>query len=103
MSNLTVRNSISPTSTCVMLATVLGSASINTYANMYTSEKAYVTPVKDLNKTNQTFSSVVSRSQYKSDEIDGLILKVFEKFEGNSKPLDDEFARILSDNILDLF
>lgn len=39
MSNLTVRNSISPTLTCVMLATVLGSASINTYANMYTSEK----------------------------------------------------------------
>ena len=103
MSSLTVRNSISPTLTGVMLATVLGSASINTYAKMYIPEPFYNTPAKDLNKTNQTFSSVISRSRDESQEIDSLIVKVFEKFGKDSKPLDDEFARILSDNILDLF
>ena len=53
-----------------------------------------------MKKSAQTFSSV---TETKSDSIDVMLVKVFDRMSKNTKTLDDDFARILSENILDLF
>ena len=57
----------------------------------------------DLNKTSKTFSALGVTNPTDVHEVDNLMLQVFEKISKNSKPLDPEFAKILSDNMLDLF
>lgn len=107
MSSLKIRETITPTLTGVILATALGSASINTYANKslpHNHEAFYkVATQNDLNKTAKTFSALELVNSSDVHEVDNLMLQVFEKISKNSKPMDPEFARILSDNILDLF
>ena len=107
MSSLRIRETITPTLTGVMLATALGSASINTYANKSLShnhEAFYkVATQNDLNKTSKTFSALGLLNPSDVHEVDNLMLQVFEKMSKNSKSMDPEFARLLSDNILDLF
>lgn len=106
MSSLNIRASITPTLTGVIFATALGSASISTYANHSMPshhEALYKTPQIDLNKTSQTFSSLVLSNQFDIHETDNLMIQVFEKISKDSKPLNEKFAKILSDNILDLF
>ena len=108
MSSLRISSSITPTLTGIIFATALGSASINTYASPninipHHHEAFYKTSQIDLNKTSQTFSSLALSNPSDIHEIDSLMLQVFEKISKDSKPLDEKFAKILSDNILDLF
>lgn len=106
MSSLRIRETITPTLTGVILATALSSASINTYANksLPHSDAFYkVAMPADLNKTSETFSALGLSNTSNVNEVDNLILQVFEKISKNSKPLDSDFAKILSDNMLDLF
>lgn len=107
MSSLSMSNSISPTLTGVILATALGSASFNSYAsylnNVHSSDTFHKTQELDLSKTSQTFSAISIDKDHEEVEIDNLMIEFFEKISKNSKPLDPEFAKILSDNMLDLF
>lgn len=107
MSSLRVRDTIAPTLTGVILATALSSASINTYANTsfsHNHDAFYKAAMPtDLNKTSKTFSALDVINASDVHEVDNLMLQVFDKISKNSKPLDPEFAKILSDNMLDLF
>ena len=107
MSSLRIRDTIAPTLTGVILASAVSSASINTYANKslsHTPEAFYKSVAQtDLNKTSKTFSALGVTNPTDVHEVDNLMLQVFEKISKNSKPLDPEFAKILSDNMLDLF
>lgn len=107
MSSLRISSSITPTLTGIVFATALGSASINTFANVAVTphhhEAFHKAPSIDLNSTAQTFSSVALTHPSQISEIDNLMLQVFENISKDSKPLDEKFAKILSDNLLDLF
>ncbi|EHU3426937.1 hypothetical protein ACT4ZY_13970 [Acinetobacter baumannii] len=108
MSSLRISASITPTLTGVMIATALGGASINAYPtpNMGIPphhEAFYKTSQFDISSTSETFSPLALSNSSEINEIDNLMLQVFEKISKDSKPLDEKFAKILSDNILDLF
>jgi len=105
MGSLRMCSSITPTLTGVMLATALGTASFNTHANanaLYAPD-IYKASKIDLSETSKTFSSLDITKKSEVLEIDSLLIQAFEKISKNSKPLDEDFAKILSDNILDLF
>jgi|GEM_PF-2213356 len=108
MGSLTVNHLTTPTLTGVMLATALGSMSFNTSAhqpNLPVHEYTYnrTSSRLDLNSTMETFTSVQYKSSDNSQELGKLIVNVFEKVASGAAPLSDDFAKILSDNILDLF
>lgn len=95
--NTASRNS--PTLSGIIMMSALAASptaqSHNTYYNPTKSDGHII-----MKKSAQTFSSV---TETKSDSIDVMLVKVFDRMSKNTKTLDDDFARILSENILDLF
>lgn len=51
-------------------------------------------------KTSQSSSSVY---EFKSEGAESMLVRVFERMSKDSMPLDEDFARVLSEDILDLF
>lgn len=51
-------------------------------------------------KSSQTFSDVV---EVKSESTGDMLVRVFERMSKESKPLDEDFARVLSEDMFDLF
>lgn len=90
----------SPTLSGIIMMSALAATSTahshnNNYYNPTKSDEHII-----MKKSAQTFSSV---TETKSDSIDVMLVKVFDRMSKNTKTLDDDFARILSENILDLF
>ncbi|ENV53872.1 MULTISPECIES: hypothetical protein [Acinetobacter] len=108
MTNLNIQKSIPPTLTGVMLVTAfLSSSSVISQSNHLSfkdsSEIFPKTHYVDLSKTPETFSAVSYATNHGEALLDDLMMDFFEKLSYESKPLDPEFAKILSDNILELF
>lgn len=109
MSNLQLRKSISPTLSRIVFATALSSACIAANANananlMHNSEINYTGGYQiNFGKTSHTSSSFLLTNDLEAYMVDDLMLQIFENISKDSKPLDEKFARILSENLLDLF
>ena len=89
----------SPTLSGIIMISALAAASTAHSHSSY-----YSSPTSDghiiVKKSAQTFSSL---TETKSDSVDVMLVEVFDRMSKNTKALDDDFARILSENILDLF
>lgn len=95
--NTASRNS--PTlSGIIMMSALAATSTAHSHNNYYNPTKSDGHII--MKKSAQTFSSV---TETKSDSIDVMLVKVFDRMSKNTKTLDDDFARILSENILDLF
>jgi|TARA_R110002124_G_C8944932_1_gene512925 hypothetical protein len=95
--NTASRNS--PTlSGIIMMSALAATSTAHSHNNYYNPTKSDEHII--MKKSAQTFSSV---TETKSDSIDVMLVKVFDRMSKNTKTLDDDFARILSENILDLF
>ncbi|WP_151956096.1 hypothetical protein [Acinetobacter guillouiae] len=107
MSNLQLTKSISPTLSRIVFATALSSACIAANANanlMHNSEINYTGGYQiNFGKTSHTSSSFLLTNDLEAYMVDDLMLQIFENISKDSKPLDEKFARILSENLLDLF
>lgn len=90
-------NSPSTLSNIVMI-TALATAPIQSYAGYYSQPKAEDHII--VKKASQTYSSI---EETQTASAEAMLVRVFERMNEGSKPLDDDFARVLSENILDLF
>lgn len=105
MSNLKFRKTISPTLSGIVIATVLSSGCVSANAKAIPNlDTGHIRGCQiNFGKTSHTPSSFLQTNELESYMIDDLMLQVFENISKDSKPLDEKFARILSDNLLDLF
>lgn len=90
-------NSPSTISGIIML-TALATTPAHSHANYFNQAKADNNII--MNKSSQTFSDVL---EVKVVSTEDLLVRVFEKMSRESRPLEEDFARILSEDMFDLF
>lgn len=89
-------NSPATLSGIIMMSALAVSSPAHSHSNYYASTNGHII----VKKSSQTFSAI---SETKSESIEVMLVKVFDRMSKNTKALDDDFARILSENIFDLF
>lgn len=107
MTSLSLRNSVTPSLTGVIIATALGSFSLNSHASssIHPNTHDIINKMEQVSSisTPGTFSSVDVKSSYLNDNLDNMIVELFEKISRDAKPLDADFSQLLSENFADLF
>ncbi|HFG6880740.1 MULTISPECIES: hypothetical protein [Acinetobacter calcoaceticus/baumannii complex] len=107
MSNLKLNRSVTPTLTGVIIATALGSFSLGDHANNLFNPSAHEIIQKkeylDNSFIPKTFTSVDVKDSNLNESLDNLIVNLFEKISLNAKPLEEDLAKLLSENLIDLF
>ncbi|WP_342370683.1 hypothetical protein [Acinetobacter sp. D009] len=106
MSNLRMSVSVAPTLTGVIFATALGSFSMTSHASqmpLSPPELTLKTENLGFSFTSQTFSSVDVKALESSQNLDHMMVNLFEKIAKDAKPLEEDFAKLLSENFIDLF
>lgn len=89
----------SPTTlTNIVMITALATAPVQSYAGYYNDPKTEENIV--VKNASETYSSI---TETKTHSAEAMLVRVFERMNEGSKPLDDDLARVLSENILDLF
>lgn len=93
-----ISGSFPSTLNSLIMVTALAATPLPSYANQYSHPK----PNRHIitNKVPSTFSSI---TETKPESIESMLVQVYERMNNNPKQLDDDFARILSENVLDLF
>lgn len=91
-------NSPATLSGIIMMSALAVSSPAHSHSNYYANANANGHII--VKKSSQTFSAI---SETKSESIEVMLVKVFDRMSKNTKALDDDFARILSENIFDLF
>lgn len=107
MSNLAFTGSIAPSLTGVIVATALSSFSVTCHAgnNFNPSANEFIHKMEQIkdSSTPQTFSLLDVRSSNLNNNLDNMMVNLFEQLSANSKPLDADLAQLLSENFVDLF
>lgn len=107
MSSLKLNRSVAPTLTGVIIATALGSFSIADRTNNFYTPNVQELTQKAAHLSNgfitKTFTSVDVRESNLNESLDDMLVNLFEKISLNAKPLEEDLAKLLSENFIDLF
>lgn len=107
MSSLRFNSSVAPSLTGVIFATALGSLSVSGYAGNHFNPNAheFIYKMEQMSEGTipGTFTSVDVKSSSLNDNLDNMIVNLFEKISYNAKPLEADLAQLLSENFIDLF
>ena len=91
-------NSPSTISGIIMLTALATTPAHSSHANYFNQAKSDNNII--MSKSSQTFSDVL---EVKLVNTEDLLVRVFEKMSRESRPLEEDFARILSEDMFDLF
>jgi len=107
MSSLKLNRSVAPTLTGVIIATALGSFSIADKINNFYTPNVHELTQNTAHLSNrfitETFTSVDVRETNLNESLDNMLIDLFEKISLNAKPLEEDLAKLLSENFIDLF
>ncbi len=107
MSSLRFTNSVTPSLTGVIVATALGSFSVACHAgtnfNPSAHEAIHKMEQRGGSFISQTFTSVGVVNSSLNENLDYMVINLFEKISYNAKPLDADLAQLLSENFIELF
>lgn len=107
MSSLRFTSSVTPSLTGVIVATALGSFSVACHAgnNFNPSTHEVIHKMEQMGDSfiPKTFTSVGVINSSINENLDYMVINLFEKISYNAKPLDADLAQLLSENFIDLF
>lgn len=98
MNQLNRMSGNAPSFSSFVMITALATAPLQSYAGYYNQPEAEGHII--VKQASQTYSSL---NEGKVESAEAMLVRVFERMNEGSRPLDDDFAMVLSENILDLF